>query len=103
MIKNKFFLNQKKNSKYSQEKNKKWWNKNPMNYNWDEKKIGIMFEVLLAKFTQNIDTKEYLLETGLRPLIKISNDDFWGNGLNNSGKNFHGKLLEKIRKKYLLL
>jgi hypothetical protein len=38
MIKNKFFLNQKKKSKYSQEKNKKWWNKNPMNYNWDEKK-----------------------------------------------------------------
>ena len=22
-------------------KNKKWWNKNPMNYNWDEKKKSI--------------------------------------------------------------
>jgi len=38
MIKNKFFLKSKKKPKYSQEKNKKWWNKNPMNYNWDEKK-----------------------------------------------------------------
>ena len=37
----------------------------------------------------------------LKNIIYVSKeDDFWGNGENNTGKNYLGKLLVKIRNEY---
>jgi predicted NAD-dependent protein-ADP-ribosyltransferase YbiA (DUF1768 family) len=65
--------------------------------NWDENKIEYMTKVLDLKFTQHSALKQQLLDTGLRPLVKISIDSFWG----DSGKNMHGKILVKLRLKYI--
>ena len=55
MIKNSLFLksSQKLKSNHKQEKNKKWWNDNPMNYNWDEKKKNI--KLISLKKIKEID------------------------------------------------
>lgn len=68
---------------------------------WERNRTKFMYNVLKNKFTQHPEIKEMLLITGLRPLIKISQDNFWGNGLYGHGKNIHGKLLEKIRLEFL--
>jgi predicted NAD-dependent protein-ADP-ribosyltransferase YbiA (DUF1768 family) len=72
---------------------------------WDEKKEDFMERVLLLKFQQHPHLKESLLHTALRPLIKISQDKFWGNGSYKyffKGENRFGKLLEKIRTFFFL-
>lgn len=64
---------------------------------WEEKKINFMRTVLYNKFSQHIHIKKILMNTGLRPLIKKSNNSFWGVGTDGTGKNIHGKLLEELR------
>lgn len=68
---------------------------------WEENKVQYMYQVLEYKFRQHIDLKISLMNTGLRTLIKISKDSFWGCGRNYTGKNIHGKLLWKLREKFL--
>jgi hypothetical protein len=67
---------------------------------WDRNRVEYMYTVLKNKFTQNPEIKDILLNTGLRPLIKVSEDSFWGDGGHGRGKNTHGKLLEKIRMEF---
>lgn len=67
---------------------------------WDNCKIHIMYNVLSLKIKQNPDVKHNLINTGLRPLIEHTrNNYFWGDGGDGSGKNNIGKLLCKIRNK----
>jgi len=73
----------------------------PTAKDWEEKKIQYMYEVLKLKFNQHPNIKNKLLNTGLRPLIKVSLDTFWGDGMNGQGKNTHGKILYKLRKEFL--
>lgn len=68
---------------------------------WEKDRSKYMYNVLKNKFTQHPEIKEILLITGLRPLIKISEDSFWGNGVYGHGKNTHGKLLEQVRLEFL--
>jgi predicted NAD-dependent protein-ADP-ribosyltransferase YbiA (DUF1768 family)/protein-tyrosine phosphatase len=64
---------------------------------WERYRVEYMYSVLKNKFIQNVEIKEILLNTGMRPLVKISEDSFWADGGNGRGKNIHGKLLERIR------
>lgn len=67
---------------------------------WEEVKIGIMEDIVRAKFTQNEDLKERLLSTGDALLIEGNrwNDRFWGVDLRSrTGKNHLGRILMKIR------
>lgn len=50
-----------------------------------------------AKFTQNKELRELLLSTGGAYLAEHSRDKYWGDGLNDSGKNVLGKILMKVR------
>lgn len=68
----------------------------------EEKNTEYMYKVLKNKFDQHPFLKRGLLNTGLRPIVKISQDSFWGNGNDNQGKNMFGKLLCKLRNEYLL-
>lgn len=72
------------------------------NRDWEENKVNYMYKVLEYKFRQHDDIRRNLMNTGLRPLVKVSQDMFWGDGGNGHGKNIHGKLLNKLRSIFLL-
>lgn len=59
---------------------------------WEEVKLGIMEEIVKAKFTQHPELKEKLLNTGDRLLVEGGTDNFWGNKGNSLGK-----ILMKVR------
>ena len=69
-------------------------------FNWDEKKLEYMTIILHNKLEQNETVRTNLMSTCLRPLIKISSDQYWGNKHDDTGKNNHGKLLMKLRDDY---
>jgi len=71
------------------------------NRQWEEKKGEYMYLVLKSKFSQYPDLRRNLVSTGLRPLVKVSFDPFWGNGGNGLGQNMHGRILSKIRSEFL--
>lgn len=65
---------------------------------WDDVKVGIMREILLAKASRHEYVRRKLLETGNRELIENSwRDDFWGWGPNRDGQNTLGKLWMELR------
>lgn len=65
---------------------------------WEEVKIQKMYEIVLAKFTQNEDLKEKLLLTGDIYLEEGNDwgDRVWGT-VNGIGANNLGKILMKVR------
>ena len=66
---------------------------------WEKEKTRIMYEICYAKFTQNPDLKELLLNTGNEELIEGNNwgDMIWG-CVDGIGENRLGKILMKVRK-----
>jgi len=65
--------------------------------NWPEIKEQIMYEALLAKFTQHKELKQKLLDTGERELIENTGDLYWGNNEQLTGLNRLGILLMEVR------
>jgi hypothetical protein len=67
-------------------------------YIWENIKLSIMFDVILAKFSQNADLKSMLLETGNEELVEGNTwgDMFWGK-VNGEGENHLGKTLMNVR------
>lgn len=58
----------------------------------------IMYEVVLAKFTQNKDIQEILLSTGDAVLIEDAEfDPYWGWGCSKNGENKLGRILMAAR------
>ncbi|MBE6543786.1 MAG: NADAR family protein [Ruminococcaceae bacterium] len=69
---------------------------------WENVKVGIMEEIVYAKFTQNKDLLEKLIATGDAVLEEGNNwnDLFWGVSLKTGkGKNNLGIILMKVREK----
>lgn len=65
---------------------------------WDDVKVGIMRDILLAKAQQHEYVRRKLLDTGGRELVEDSwRDDFWGWGPNRDGQNMLGKLWMEVR------
>jgi ribA/ribD-fused uncharacterized protein len=70
----------------------------PLRKDWEAVKESVMAEVLYAKFTQHTDIKKILLGTGDAPLVEhTTNDSYWADGGDGSGKNRLGVLLMKVR------
>jgi len=67
-------------------------------HSWEEIKERVMYEGLVAKFTQNKSLEKLLISTGELILVENSPVDYyWGNGRNKDGKNRLGFLLMKLR------
>lgn len=67
---------------------------------WEEVKVGLMEQIVRAKFEQHPELMELLVATGDKPLIEGNtwNDRFWGMDLKTrQGENHLGKILMKIR------
>lgn len=66
---------------------------------WEDIKENVMYEVCLAKFTQNPELGQRLLDTGDAELIEGNDwgDKTWGM-VNGVGQNKLGKILMRIRK-----
>lgn len=69
-----------------------------LRYDWEDVKENVMLEVCRAKFTQNPELGQKLLDTGDAILIEGNDwgDKTWGM-VNGVGQNKLGKILMKIR------
>lgn len=55
--------------------------KKPLRRDWESVKVGIMREVVRAKFTQHNDLRQILLATGDAKIVEhTANDSYWGDG-----------------------
>ncbi len=71
----------------------------PLRKDWEEVKDDVMRTAVRAKFTQYPELKEILLTTGDAELVEhTTNDSYWADGGDGSGKNMLGKILMEIRK-----
>jgi ribA/ribD-fused uncharacterized protein len=69
---------------------------------WSSLKVCRMQRVVEAKFLQNTDLREMLLETAPHKLIENSKTDpFWGIGKKGDGKNMLGVILMETRERLL--
>ena len=65
---------------------------------WEQVKDDVMRKAVRAKFTQHADLKALLLNTGDVELIEhTTNDNYWADGGDGTGKNMLGKILMEIR------
>lgn len=70
----------------------------PLRSDWEEVKIDIMRNALMAKFTTHTKLRDALLATGNEELVENAPTDyFWGCGKLGGGKNMLGKLLMETR------
>lgn len=70
----------------------------PLRADWEQVKDDVMREAVRAKFTQHEDCKGLLLNTGDAELIEhTTNDNYWADNGDGTGKNMLGKILMEIR------
>lgn len=74
----------------------------PKPLDWDDRKVQVMREVLLSKFTASQQLRTWLMETGEARLIEGNTwgDKYWGAVLFRGGwlgENMLGKLLMELR------
>ena len=72
--------------------------KSAVRSDWAEVKDDVMFKACMAKFRQHPKLKQLLLSTDDRTLVEhTTNDPYWGDGGDGSGKNQLGITLMKVR------
>jgi ribA/ribD-fused uncharacterized protein len=70
----------------------------PLRADWEQVKDTIMREAVRAKFNQYPDLGQLLLDTGTAELVEhTTNDSYWADGGDGSGKNMLGKILMEVR------
>lgn len=69
-----------------------------LRHDWEKVKYDIMYEICLAKFSQNEELKTKLLSTGDKHLEEGNTwgDKIWGT-VNGKGQNHLGKILMRVR------
>jgi len=66
--------------------------------NWDKRKDSVMYDAVMAKFSQHEELSKLLFATGEQKIIEASaNDSYWGEGEDGKGLNKLGKILMKVR------
>lgn len=74
--------------------------KKKLRRDWESIKDNMMRDAVMAKFTQHDELRELLLATGDAKLVEhTTNDAYWGDGGDGSGKNMLGRILMEVRAK----
>lgn len=72
--------------------------KRPLRADWEAVKDDVMREAVRAKFTQHENLRELLLGTGQAQLVEhTTNDSYWGDGGDGTGRNMLGLILMEVR------
>jgi ribA/ribD-fused uncharacterized protein len=72
----------------------------PLRSDWEQVKDDIMRQAVFAKFSQHESLRKQLLDTGDAMLVEhTTNDAYWGNGGDGSGKNMLGRILMEVRER----
>lgn len=72
--------------------------KRPLRSDWEAVKDAVMKEAVLAKFSQHSELQKVLLATGEATIVEhTSNDAYWGDGGDGSGRNKLGEILMAVR------
>lgn len=72
--------------------------KNKLRKDWESTKVNVMRDAVMAKFSQHVELRELLLDTGDAKLIEhTANDSYWGDGGDGKGKNMLGRILMEVR------
>jgi len=70
----------------------------PLRRDWESVKVDVMRKAVRAKFTQHDELRALLLSTGDAKLVEhTTNDAYWGDGGDGSGKNMLGRILMEVR------
>lgn len=70
----------------------------PLRADWEKVKDDIMRQALRAKFTKHPELKSLLLDTGNAELVEhTTNDHYWADGGDGTGRNMLGVLLMELR------
>jgi hypothetical protein len=70
----------------------------PPRADWDLIKDRVMYDAVLAKFTQHAHLRALLLATGDAELVEhTANDNYWGDGGDGSGRNMLGRTIMAVR------
>ena len=74
--------------------------KKKLRRDWESVKDNIMRDAVLAKFSQHEELRDVLLATDEAKLVEhTTNDAYWGDGGDGSGKNMLGRILMQVREK----
>lgn len=74
--------------------------KKPLRPDWEAVKDDLMRKAVMAKFTQHADLRAQLLGTGDAQIVEhTTNDSYWGDGGDGSGKNMLGIILMNVRER----
>lgn len=72
--------------------------KKKLRRDWESVKVDIMRKAVTAKFSQHDDLRQLLLSTGDAKLVEhTTNDAYWGDGGDGSGRNMLGRILMEVR------
>lgn len=78
-------------------RNRQW----PLRKDWDAVKDDIMRDAVRAKVAQHVEVRETLLGTGDAVIVEhTTNDAYWGDGGDGSGRNMLGRILMEIREEF---
>ena len=70
---------------------------------WEAVKDSVMFDAVLAKFSQHDNLRALLLSTGNAKLVEhTTNDSYWGDGGDGSGANRLEQILMQVRERLSL-
>lgn len=70
----------------------------PLRRDWEAVKDDVMREAVRAKFEQHPKLRELLISTGDARIVEhTSNDSYWGDGGDGSGRNMLGRILMEVR------
>lgn len=72
--------------------------KRKLRRDWESIKVEVMRKAVWAKFSQHAELQILLDSTGDALLVEhTSNDSFWGDGGNGTGRNMLGRILMEVR------
>ncbi|HVJ63027.1 MAG TPA: NADAR family protein [Tahibacter sp.] len=72
--------------------------KRKLRRDWESAKDDVMRKAVHAKFSQHDDLRTLLLSTGDAKLVEhTTNDAYWGDGGDGSGRNKLGQILMEVR------